>query len=317
MKVIKNKLGGEKMLKKQDQIVEYELIYKDYRLKFLNIGAAITEYSIAGHNIVLSFVDKENYRDNTLNLGAIVGRNSGRIRGGKIDGWQLPKNQDNRHTLHGGRTFQYSIYDVEIISKSHARLSVIDSEGAFPGEAKIQIDYELIAGGLSQTITAQSDKPTILDFTNHSYFNLDMPNTIENHTLKIPTAVVHELDADLLPVGDLKYKNSALDFTTGRTINSSLKQQDKQFKYSKGIDHPFKITNNPLLETDKYKLEIKTDCDYLIVYSGNYIADEIHKLNLNMNKDYGAICLETQGKPGDITLKKASTTKTLFLLSSK
>ncbi len=299
------------------QIVEYELEYENYKLKFLNIGAVITEFSLDGHNIVLSFVDNENYRDNSLNLGAIVGRNAGRIREGKIDGWQLPKNQDNKHTLHGGRTFQYSMYDVEMISKSHARLSVIDPEGAFPGEAKIQVDYELIAGGLSQTITARSDKPTILDFTNHSYFNLDMPNSIENHTLKIPTALVHELDADLLPIGDLKYENSALDFTKGRTIKSSLKQYNDQFEYSKGIDHPFKITNNPILETDKYRLEIKTDCDYLIVYSGNYITDEKHELNLSMNKDYDAICLETQGKPGDVTLKKTNTSKTLFLLSNK
>ncbi len=281
-----------------EEIKEYELNYGDYKLKFLNIGAVITEFSYKGNNVVLSFEDYNSYRKNYTNLGSIVGRNAGRIRDGKIDGWKtLPLNQEGKHTLHGGHKFQYKFYDVHVIGNI-AKLTVVDTEGDFPGNALVTITFKLGENGLTQTIEAVSDKPTIFDFTNHTYFNLDRSKSILEHTLLIDSDTVLKLDQDLLPIGEMAVSNTAFDFTKPRLIESSLQQGHDQFKYSKFIDHPYVLNGKAVLSTDNLQLEITTDRDYLVVYGGNYIGTESLAIKDNMNYDYSSICLETQGKPG-------------------
>lgn len=298
------------------EIIEYTIENDIYKLKFLNIGAVITEYSIKGHNIVLRFEDLESYRDNYLNLGSVVGRNAGRIKDGKIDGWQLPLNQDGKHTLHGGRTFQYNFYDVTI-SENVATLKCVDPEGTFPGNVNVEIKYTLTDEGLVQEFTANSDKPTILDFTNHSYFNLNPGNDILSSKLLIETAEVKELDEDLLPVGNLEVKGSAFDFNVSRKISDSLKQGHDQFKYSKFIDHPFRIDGQVKLENDNHSLEIKTDQNYLVVYAGNFIGTEELRLENSPNLDYHGICLETQNLPGTTNMVTEYYAITKFILNEK
>ncbi len=280
---------------------EYEIVYKHYKLKFLNIGAVITEFSYKGNNAVLSFEKKRSYRHNTTNMGSIVGRKAGRVRDGKIDNWQLPLNQDNKHTLHGGRKFQYKYYDV-LIDKNIAVLKTVDKEGDFPGTAVVTITYQLTDNGLTQTIEATSDKPTLLDFTNHTYFNLDNSQSIFGHKLQIDSDTVLELDKDLLPVKEKDVTGTAFDFRNLHPIRDSFKQGDEQFTYTKFLDHPYKLNGSILLQSDIMQLTITTDCDYVVVYGGNYIGEEEQIINDNMDYDYSGVCLETQGRPGDTTL---------------
>lgn len=285
-----------------EQIKEYCLDYGDYRLKFLNIGAVITEYSYKGNNVVLSFENLESYRNNYTNLGSIVGRSAGRIRDGKLEGWTLPLNQDGKHTLHGGRKFQYKFYNVYVIDNV-AKLILVDPEGDFPGNALCTITFQLDENGLTQVIDSVADKPTILNFTNHSYFNLGQDSILE-HKLCISSDAVLELDEDLLPVGTIDVSETAFDFNEPKQIGKAKEQGHDQFKYSKFIDHPYKLKDDKtiILSNDSLKLEITTDQDYLVVYGGNYIGDEQNKLRNDMNKDYHAICLETQAAPGTTDL---------------
>lgn len=296
-----------------NEIIEYEINNGDYKLKFLNMGCVITEYSYKGDNVVLAFSNYKDYRDNYTNLGSIVGRSAGRIRDGKIDGWQLPLNQDGKHTLHGGRKLQYKFYNVEV-HESCAVLSLFDEEGDFPGNANIKVKFELMDDGLKQTICATSDNPTILNFTNHTYFNLGA-ETILDHKLQIEADQYFELDEDLLPVKLHQVKNTVFNFKAGKLIREAQLQGDDQFKYSKFIDHPFLLKGGVSLQYKERKLEIETNQECLVVYTGNYVADEKKMLANNMNHDYSGICLETQFVPNSIDLVTNYTSITNYKLS--
>ncbi len=296
-----------------ETIKEYQIEKGDYKVKFLNIGAVITEYSYKGSNIVLNFEDLEAYRANSTSMGSIVGRSAGRIRDGKIEGWQLPKNQAGKHNLHGN-AIHYKFYQVEITENS-AVLTLEDPEGDFPGNAIIQVKYQLTDHGLVQTLSATSDKPTVFNMTNHAYFNLGH-ESIMNHKLQIEANHVLELDEDLLPVGTIDVSNTAFDFNEPRVIKESYEQGDDQFKYSKFIDHPFKLEGAIKLENENLCLEIETDQDYVVVYVGNYLGNETNKLKGNMNYDYYAICLETQNAPGTVELVTTYCSTTSYKLTN-
>lgn len=296
-----------------NEIKEYEITYGNYKLKFLNIGCAITEYSYKGDNIVLAFENYKDYRDNYTNLGSVVGRSAGRIRDGKIDGWQLPLNQDGKHTLHGGRKLQYKFYDVEV-HESCAVLSLFDEEGDFPGNVNIEVKFELTIDGFCQTISANSDKPTVLNFTNHTYFNLGA-ETILEHNLKIDADHYFELDEDLLPTKLQQAGNTAFDFKTAKLIRDAQVQSDDQFKYSKFIDHPYLLKGGVSLKYKNRKLEIETNQECLVVYTGNYISEEKKLLANKMNHDFSGICLETQFIPNSTDLVTDYTSITKYKLT--
>lgn len=295
-------------------IKEYELTNGDYKLKFLNIGAVITEYCYKCQNIVLSFENLDSYKHNSTFMGAIVGRTAGRVRDGKIEGKTLPLNQDGKHNLHGNE-LNYMFYDVQIC-ENVAVLSAFDPEGAFPGNAQITIKYELTDQGLKQTISASSDKPTVFNMTNHSYFNLSRQSILD-HYLQVEADAVLKLDEDLLPVGTIDVKGTAFDFNQSRLIRDSFKQSHEQFEYSKFIDHPYKLNGKILLQSNNLQLSIETDQDYLVVYAGNYIGDETNPLKDNMNIDNYGICLETQAAPGTIDLVTEYSATTYYKLSAK
>lgn len=294
-----------------EQIKQYQINHGDYQLKFLNIGAVITEYSYKGHNIVLSFENLESYKSNSTYLGSVVGRTAGRIRDGKIEGWQLPLNQDGKHNLHGN-DLHYKFYKVEL-SDNKAMLTLSDPEGEFPGNAEIKITFELTDEGLIQTIEAESDKPTVFNMTNHSYFNLS-GESILDHQLQIEADTILALDHDLLPVGTINVKDTAFDFNYPRNISDSFELGHEQFEYSKFIDHPYQLNGKIELQSANLKLTIETDQDYLVVYTGNYIGDEQNLINGNMNQDYNAICLETQAAPGSIDLVTSYKSQTYYKL---
>lgn len=296
------------------EIREYQIEYNQFKLKFLNLGAVITEYSYNGQNVVLEFEEKTSYLNNNTYLGSVVGRSAGRIRDGEIDGWQLPKNQDGKHNLHGN-ALHYKFYEVET-KENQATLTLKDPEEDFPGNAIIQIKYLLTDDGLVQEINATSDKPTVFNMTNHSYFNLNGGGPILDHQLQIEAKQVLELDIDSLPIGIINTAGTAFDFNQPKLIGAAKAQGHSQFEYTDFIDHPFKLDGQIKLTGDKLQLEIETDQDFVVVYCGNFLGDEVNPIKGGMNKQYHAICLETQHAPGTTNLETEYSSKTKYKISA-
>lgn len=297
-----------------NKIIEYTIEYGGYKLKVLNIGATITEYSLDGHNISLSYSNIESYRNNELYAGCIVGRTAGRIKGGSVGGWQLPKNYHQHHNHHGSG-LHLEFYEVELKENS-IELSLEDSEGDYPGNAVVKVVYTLDENGLTQEIIAKSDKPTLFNFTNHSYFNLELGKSVLKHNLQIECKQYAHLDNEMFVIENKDVLGTAFDFRTKRTIGSSFDLEDKgQFKRTKFIDHPFKLNGKLVYSNTDYQLEVTTDSDYVVIYAANYLGDCQSKLAGYQAEDYGAICFETQKLPGDINLVSDFYSKTNYKLT--
>lgn len=296
------------------EIVEYTIEHKGYRLKVLNIGATITEYSLDGHNICLSYSDIEAYRNNELYAGSIVGRTAGRIKNGCVGDWQLPKNYLETNNHHGN-DLHIAFYDVQV-GIDNVELTLIDPEGDYPGNAEIKVKYTLTDNGLIQEITANSDKPTLFNFTNHSYFNLDLGSTVLEHKLQIEGELYGHLDEQMFVSSLEPAKATAFDFNSMRTIGSSNELDDRgQFAITKFIDHPFKVDGSVVYANDQYQLTVKTSNDYVVIYAGNYLGDCQSALQCGEPLDYGAICFETQKIPGDTQLVTNYYSQTSYQLS--
>ncbi len=299
-----------------NKVIEYVIEYECYRLKVLNLGATITEYSIDGHNIVLNYANKEDYKTNELFAGSIIGRTAGRIENADAGTFKVPTNYNAIHNHHGaGLHLKY--YDVEIVGNSII-CKLFDAEGDYPGNAKIEVIYSLGDNGLTQEIKATSDKPTLFNFTNHSYFNLEMGNKVLEHSLQIDCRQYAHLDNGMF-VEDIKdVHGTAFDFNKKRSIGSSFDLEDNgQFAITKFIDHPFKLDGCLRYSNSKYMLEVDTDCDYVVIYAANYLGDNTTKLSIIDSFDYGAICFETQKIPGDVNLVDDYYSKTEFKLKKK
>ncbi len=299
----------------ENGIKEYTITNKNATLKVLNIGAVITELTFFNESIVQKFEDYNCYLNNSIYLGSVVGRSAGRIKNAKIPGSEIPKNYLDKHNLHGNE-MHYKFYDVKV-DGNIVELSIADQEGDFPGNMDLTIRYTLNNYSLVQEFISKSDKPTIMNFTNHSYFTLDKDSSILNYNMKIDAEKYVSLDEQLLPLREENVQGTALDFRKWRQIKTSMEQGDPEFDSTKFIDHPFKLNGKVKISNGKYELSIDSTSDYLVCYAGNYLGDEQGKLADSQNKDYYAICLETQKCPGDTELVTEYYAKTRFLVTKK
>ncbi len=297
----------------ENNIKEYIIEKGRYKLKVLNVGAVITEYSIDGHNIVLTYDNYNQYLTNGMYLGSIVGRTAGRITDGKFGEHQLPKNFLGKHNLHGN-DLHLRFYDAKEIENG-VELTLVDKEGVYPGNATITVRYQLTDEGLLQEIIGKSDKPTLFNLTNHTYFNLNANNDIKDLNFKIEADKVWHLCEESLPQKFIDVEGTAFDFRKTKKISENLNIEDEQFAVTKFIDNPFELKGNVELSTDdNLKLTISTNQPYIVVYTGNYIGSEDASFANSEKFDRAAVCLETQKVPGDTTLISDYYSKTEFKL---
>ena len=183
-------------------------------------------------DVVLGFDDVENYINPDLGYqGLLVGRYANRIRDAKfsIDGieYNTPENQGT-WTLHGGGRFSFNLWEVEETSNDSVTFSFFspDMEDGFPGDFKMTVKYTLTDDNvLRLDYTVISDKKTVANPTNHSYFNLSCnpDETVENHLLQINADYFTETDGDQLPTGELgEVKGTMMDFTAMHKIGDRI-----------------------------------------------------------------------------------------------
>lgn len=270
-------------------------------------------------NIVLGFDTIEDYDEYSPYFGAVIGRFAGRIKNGEFElndqVYHIGQNNFNNH-LHGGlKGFDKVIWSTEIkegkdsISLQFTYFSP-DGEEGFPGNVKMTVIYTLNnENELILSYEGHTDQRTLLNITNHSYFNLsgNVKTDILDHSLKIKSTRFLELNHELIPTGEiLEVENTPFDFRSGRKIKDGVSSTHPQnLLAGNGYDHPFVLDeyekDQVILcdDTSGRKLTIETDQPAVVLYTGTQLTDDFLIRDVKSRK-YLGLCLETQGFPDSI-----------------
>lgn len=286
-----------------------------------NLGAILVSLLVpnqAGEikDVVLGFDKGEEYLSNPSFFGATIGRSANRIAGAKfaIDGvtYQLKVNE-NENNLHSDADLGYhkQLWDAEILENG-VKFSYFspDGEMGFPGNLKISVTYTLTEdNALELFYDGVSDKKTVINLTNHSYFNLsghDAPSILGTNVM-LNAFHYTPVAPDSIPTGEIAaVSDTPMDFTTAKTIGKEIDVDWEQLTMVGGYDHNFVIDNydgtlRKIAETsaDGRTMEVYTDLPGVQFYTGNWIEQLTGKGGVT----YGprtAFCLETQYYPNSI-----------------
>ena len=249
-------------------------------------------------------------------FGAVVGRYGNRISKGKftLDGktYQLDLN-NGVNTLHGGRTgFHARVWDAVQPDSQTLVLTYVskDGEEGYPGTLTTKVTYHLSNDNeLRMDYEMTTDKKTIVNVTNHNYWNLngEGSGTINKHELMVKASKYTPVDSTLIPVGIEPVSNTPFDFTSSHTIGERIGADNIQLKYGNGYDHNFVldkgITASPesivMVKGDLsgIKMEIATTEPGVQLYGGNFMGGK-NTLKSGAKDDFRtAFCLETQHFP--------------------
>ena len=262
-------------------------------------------------DIVLGYDDCNGYRTaNGACLGATVGRNANRLKGAKFNykdtEYTLAQN-DGANNLHSGPDyFHLRLWK----TVKHASNSVTfelhspDGDQGFPGNAIIQVTYELdYEGSLHIQYDAVCDQDTVFNMTNHSYFNLaghEKTNKAMEQILILPGRFFCPDDAENIPTGELrKVDGTPMDFRSPKPIARYIELDCEPLHLQGGYDHNWEVFCNPcaILEVpvSGRSLAVITDCPGIQVYTGNFL-NESGKTGIYYGKRSG-VALETQYYP--------------------
>jgi aldose 1-epimerase len=265
-------------------------------------------------DIVLGYDSLDRYIAKTAYFGAIIGRYANRIAHGsfQLDGktYSIPKN-DGDNTLHGGiQGFDKVVWTAREI-KDGIELTYVskDGEEGFPGTLTTTVRYTLDGGALRIEYTATTDKDTVLNLTNHSYFNLagQAKGNVLGHVVKINASKITPVDANLIPTGELKaVDGTPFDFRTPHAIGERIDANDEQLRLGMGYDHNFVLEHpkGELVEAaEVYEpttgriLKVLTTQPGVQFYTGNHLDGSITGKDGRIYKPRFAFCLETQHYP--------------------
>jgi aldose 1-epimerase len=260
-------------------------------------------------DVVLGCDSVEKYEAQTAHFGGIIGRYANRIAHGsfQLDGktYSIPKN-DGDNALHGGtRGFDKMVWGAKEIPDGIELTYVSkDGEQGFPGTLTTTVRYTLGGSALQIEYSATTDKDTVLNLTNHSYFNLggQGKGDVLGHVLKIDASRMTPVDAALIPTGELKsVAGTPFDFRTPHAIGERINADDAQLHLGKGYDHNFVLDHPPgqLAEAaEVYEpttgriLKVLTTEPGLQLYTGNFLDGSITGKEGRVYNRRFAFCLE-------------------------
>jgi aldose 1-epimerase len=269
-------------------------------------------------DVVLGFDDAAGYARDDAYLGATVGRHANRIAGGRfpLDGvtYTLPQN-DGPNCLHGGvRAFDQRLWRARDVSTADVpgvtfALISADGDNGFPGELRCEVTFTIDGDELRIDYQATTDRPTVVNLTNHAYFNLAGVDggPILGHDLTIHATHFTPVDATLVPTGELRpVSGTPFDFTSPVAIGDRIDAADEQLEFGRGYDHNFVLdaggTALALAATlhDRASgrtLDVLTTEPGLQLYTGNFLDGSVTGKRGLPHRHRHALCLETQHFP--------------------
>lgn len=289
----------------------------------MNLGAIVVVLKVPDasgqiEDVVLGFDRAEQYYTNPSFFGAIIGPNANRIGGASfvLDDvtYQLDVN-DNANNLHSHFTKGYhvQVWDAQVVDGGVC-FTLQDSDGnmGFPGNKTLQVTYTLDdENALKLTYHGESDKRTILNPTNHSYFNLNghSSGSIEGHSLWMKSDAYTPVIAGAIPTGELApVAGTPMDFTSEKIVGDEIDADMEQLALTGGYDHNWVIAgaDGSLQHIATVKssvsgrvMEVYTDLPGVQLYAGNFIDRQNGKEGAVYDRRHG-LCLETQFYPDTI-----------------
>ena len=286
-----------------------------------SVGAAIVSIVVPDRDgnmadVVLGYKNATDYFADGPCSGKIPGRYANRIALGKftLDGeeYSLPINNGPNH-LHGGpKGFQNQVWDSRIVDNAVEFMYFSeDGEAGFPGNLKVVAHYEWGEdNSLKLTMTAQTDAPTVLNLTNHVYFNLDGEGSgsVLDHLLELNASQYLPTDGNLIPLGVTEdVAGTPMDFVEAKPIGRDIRADFAALRYGKGYDNcfmidgavPGQLTSAAELRSLKSgrRLEILTTQPAVQVYTGNWLAGCPEGKSGRHYEDYDAVAIECQHCP--------------------
>lgn len=309
---------------KGDSIRKYTLTNKNgMKVEVINFGGIITSLTAPDkdgkyEDVVLGYTKPEDYfNGNPYYFGAIIGRFGNRIANAKfnLDGktYNIDKN-DGPNSLHGGKQgFHTKIWTVEPIGNTESpslKLTYVskDGEEGYPGELTTTVIYTLTKdNALEIAYEAITNKNTIVNLTQHSYFNLSgkFTQSIVDHELQINADKFLPVNETLIPSGVQKeVKETPFDFTSMKPIGKDINSNDDQLKKGKGYDHNWVLKGSGLrtiamafYPKNGRVMEVITDQPGVQFYSGNFLDGKFDTKTGGKNEFRTGFCLETQHFP--------------------
>jgi aldose 1-epimerase len=290
-------------------------------LSVTNYGCAVQSLRILDkqgerRDVVLGFDHLKDYIKQKYYIGTVIGRCANRIKGAEFEmngrEHHLSVNEGQNH-LHGGfRGFHDRIWEAEYEGEDRIifRYFSPNGEEGYPGNLEARVSYELTADNAVEIqYYATTDADTIVNLTNHSYFNLEGHNcgTILDHNIQIFADAYTEIDESSTPTGIIApVKSTPFDLKEPARIRERIRSSYKQMQYGSGYNHNYILKNNGqriceaamlMAPSSGISMVICTTAPGLQFYTGNYLKVDIAGKGGVPYTQYAGLCLETQGFP--------------------
>ena len=274
-------------------------------------------------DVVLGYDDLESYFVNGCFFGACIGRSGNRIADSRfmLDGAEIKLTpNEGKNNLHSGPNgFEKKLWNASAVEGKNAvtfsRISP-DGENGYPGEFEVSVTYELTEENAVRIVySGVSDKTTIANMTNHSYFNLngEGSGTAMDQYLIIHAQEYTPVREDSIPLGEnASVEGTPMDFRTAKQIGRDIEADFEQLKFTGGFDHNY-VTDgynkasireiaSAWSEKSGIQMDVLTDCPCVQFYAANFVEDE-HGKNGHVYNKREAFCLETQVEPNAVNVE--------------
>ncbi len=293
-------------------VYAYTLASNDTRVRIITYGARIASLSFRGVECVCGFSDMTGYLADNDYHGAIVGRYANRISNGRftLNGKEyiLALNEKDRCHLHGGSVgFDKKLWTLTASGEDFITLSLVspDGEEGYPGNLTVFVTYTLKDDALTIDYTATSDADTVINLTNHAYFNIGGvgEESVREQTLTLHATAIAEVNGILVPSGRLlPTAGGAFDFTSPKKIGRDIDADDEQIRMGGGYDHGFVLCENKpaaILHSDKsgITMTVETTEGGIQMYTGNFMTAENPFFGSIPQTANGAVALECNKLP--------------------
>ena len=293
-------------------------------VKIITLGATIVSINVPDKDgvkadVICGYDDVDSYLNNSGYQGAIIGRFGNRIHNSRfeLDGveYKLYNNEGNNH-LHGGKEgFDKKLWNArhwQIEDTMYLEMTYLskDMEEGYPGNLFVKVLYSFDNNNaLTIDYKASTDKKTVVNLTNHAYFNLCGcgSSKIVNHKLWIDADAISEIDEKLIPTGNsIPVEGTPFDFRTEKLIGKDIDAENTILAYGQGYDHNYILNSNGEIKhiatlTDTYSgrsMKVYTNQPCVQIYTANCINEsESPFKNGAPQKKRCAVCMETQHSP--------------------